>query len=105
MRQRVFSGVQPTGNLHIGNYLAAIRHWATSQLEYDTLFCIVDLHAITIPQDPQALRAKTREVAGLLFAAGIDPPCRRCLFNRTSALMPNWPGSSTASRPWAGWGA
>lgn len=73
MKKRVFSGIQPTGNIHIGNYLAAIRHWAASQAEFDNVFCIVDLHAITIPQDPQVLKAKTREVAGLLFAAGIDP--------------------------------
>jgi tryptophanyl-tRNA synthetase len=73
MKKRVFSGIQPTGNIHIGNYLAAIRHWAASQTEFDNVFCIVDLHAITILQDPQVLKAKTREVAGLLFAAGIDP--------------------------------
>ena len=73
MKKRVFSGIQPTGNIHIGNYLAAIRRWAGSQFEYDNVFCIVDLHAITIPHDPQILRAKNREVAALLFAAGIDP--------------------------------
>jgi len=73
MKERIFSGVQPTGNIHIGNYLAAIRQWAVSQAEYDNTICIVDLHAITIPQAPQILRAKIREVAGLLFAAGIDP--------------------------------
>lgn len=73
MKKRVFSGIQPTGNIHIGNYLAAIQHWVASQAEFDNIFCIVDLHAITIPQDPQVLKAKTREVAGLLFAAGIDP--------------------------------
>lgn len=73
MKKRVFSGIQPTGNIHIGNYLAAIRHWVASQAEFDNIFCIVDLHAITIPQRPQVLKAKIREVAGLLFAAGIDP--------------------------------
>jgi tryptophanyl-tRNA synthetase len=73
MKKRIFSGIQPTGNIHIGNYLAAIQHWVTSQAEYDNIFCIVDLHAITIPQDAKTLKAKTREVAGLLFAAGIDP--------------------------------
>ncbi|MBI4610657.1 MAG: tryptophan--tRNA ligase [Candidatus Rokubacteria bacterium] len=73
MRQRVFSGIQPTGRLHIGNYLGAIRQWVASQAGFDNIFCIVDLHAITVAQDPQVLRAKIREVAGLLFAAGIDP--------------------------------
>lgn len=73
MKKRVFSGIQPTGNIHIGNYLAATKHWVASQAEFDNIFCIVDLHAITVPQDPQALKAKIREVVGLLFAAGIDP--------------------------------
>ena len=73
MKKRVFSGIQPTGNIHIGNYLGAIKQWVASQQEYNNIFCIVDLHAITVPQDPQALKAKTRQLAGLLFAAGIDP--------------------------------
>jgi tryptophanyl-tRNA synthetase len=73
MKKRAFSGIQPTGNIHIGNYLAAIKHWVSSQSEFDSIFCIVDLHAITVQQDPETLKAKTREVTGLLFAAGIDP--------------------------------
>jgi tryptophanyl-tRNA synthetase len=73
MKKRVFSGIQPTGDIHIGNYLAAIRHWAAMQEEYDNVYCIVDLHAITVPQDPKVLKSKIRELAGILFAAGIDP--------------------------------
>jgi tryptophanyl-tRNA synthetase len=73
VKKRVFSGIQPTGNLHLGNYLGAIRRWVDAQSQYDNLFCIVDLHAITVPQDPRALRAKSREVVALLFAAGIEP--------------------------------
>ena len=73
MKKRVFSGIQPTGNIHIGNYLAAITQWVKMQDDYDNIFCIVDLHAITVPQDPKVLKAKTREVTGLLLAAGIDP--------------------------------
>lgn len=73
MKKRVFSGIQPTGNIHIGNYLGAISQWVKSQDEYDNIFCVVDLHAITVPQDPKVLKAKSREVAGLLLAAGIDP--------------------------------
>ncbi|MQY81451.1 MAG: tryptophan--tRNA ligase [Dehalococcoidia bacterium] len=73
MKKRVFSGIQPTGNLHIGNYLAATKHWVASQAEYDSVFCVVDLHAITILQEPGVLKAKIREVAGLLIATGIDP--------------------------------
>ncbi|HJM50364.1 MAG TPA: tryptophan--tRNA ligase [Alphaproteobacteria bacterium] len=70
--QRIFSGVQPTGNLHLGNYLGAIRNWARLQGEYECIYCMVDLHAITMPQDPAELRASTREVAASLLAAGID---------------------------------
>ncbi|HSE83379.1 MAG TPA: tryptophan--tRNA ligase [Thermodesulfobacteriota bacterium] len=73
MKKRVFSGIQPTGSIHIGNYLGAIRNWVASQAEFDNIFCIVDLHAITVPQDPKVLRSNIREVAGILFAAGIDP--------------------------------
>jgi tryptophanyl-tRNA synthetase len=70
---RIFSGVQPTGNLHLGNYLGAIRNWVALQKEFDCIFCIVDLHALTLPQDPHTLRAATREVAAAYIAAGIDP--------------------------------
>ena len=73
MNKRVFSGIQPTGNIHIGNYLGAIKYWVSMQENYDNIFCIVDLHAITVPQDPGVLKAKIREVSGLLMAAGIDP--------------------------------
>jgi len=73
MKKQVFSGIQPTGNIHIGNYFGAMKQWVASQSEFSNIFCIVDLHAITVPQDPKVLKAKIREVAGLLFAAGIDP--------------------------------
>lgn len=73
MRKRIFSGAQPTGNIHLGNYLGALRNWVELQQEYESLFCIVNLHAITIPQDPQALARKTRELARVYLASGIDP--------------------------------
>ncbi len=73
MDKRIFSGVQPSGNLHIGNYLGAIKNWVKLQNEYDSIFCVVDLHAITTPQDPEGLRRKTIEVAKIYLAAGIDP--------------------------------
>jgi tryptophanyl-tRNA synthetase len=73
MAKRIFSGAQPTGNLHIGNYLGALRNWVALQHEYESFFCVVDLHAITIPQDPKHLSAKTKEVARIYLAAGIDP--------------------------------
>ena len=73
MPKRIFSGAQPTGNLHIGNYLGALRNWVELQYEYESFFCIVNLHAITTPQDPKALAAKTKELARVYLAAGIDP--------------------------------
>ena len=71
--KRIFSGVQPTGNLHLGNYLGAIRNWVKLQNDYDCVFCVVDLHAITVWQDPTDLQSNTREVAAAMLAAGIDP--------------------------------
>ncbi len=73
MKQRVFSGIQPTGKIHIGNYLGAIKNWVASQEKFDNIFCVVDLHAITVPQEPKVLKSKIREIAGILLAAGIDP--------------------------------
>ncbi|OGO30723.1 MAG: tryptophan--tRNA ligase [Chloroflexi bacterium RBG_16_56_11] len=72
MKKRVFSGIQPTGEIHIGRYLGAIRHWVSMQDNYDSIICVVDLHAITVPQDPRLLKGRIREFAGLLLAAGID---------------------------------
>jgi tryptophanyl-tRNA synthetase len=73
MKKRVFSGIQPTGTIMIGNYLGAIKYWVAMQEKYDNIYCIVDLHAITIQQDPKLLKTRIREVTGLLIAAGIDP--------------------------------
>ena len=70
---RVFSGIKPTGPVQLGNLLGALRHWVTDQNEADTIFCVVDLHALTVPQDPAELRARTLELAQLLIAIGIDP--------------------------------
>jgi tryptophanyl-tRNA synthetase len=73
MRTRVFSGVQPTGNLHIGNYLGALTNFVRLQQDHECIFCIVDLHAVTIYQEPAQLRAKIIEIAATFLAAGIDP--------------------------------
>jgi tryptophanyl-tRNA synthetase len=73
MKARVFSGVQPSGNLHIGNYLGALGNWVKIQYDYESIFCIVDLHAVTVFQPPEELRAKIEEIAALFLAAGIDP--------------------------------
>jgi tryptophanyl-tRNA synthetase len=70
---RVFSGIQPSGDLHLGNYLGALRRFAREDPDADALFCIVDLHAITVPQDPASLRARTIQMANLYVASGLDP--------------------------------
>lgn len=74
--KRVFSGIQPSGGLHLGNYLGSIRNWAADQNRYDNIFCVVDQHAITVDYDPEELRRSTRQLIGLYLAAGLDP--RHC---------------------------
>lgn len=73
MKPRVFSGVQPSGSLHIGNYLGALKNWVRIQDKYECIYCIVDLHAVTVYQEPAELRAKIRDLAALFLAVGIDP--------------------------------
>ncbi len=73
MKKRIFSGIQPSGNLHLGNYLGAIKNWVELQKDYDCIYCIVDLHAITIRQDPKLLRKRIIELANLYIAAGVNP--------------------------------
>ena len=79
---RIFSGIQPTGNLHLGNYLGAIKNWVELQHQFESIYCVVDLHAITVPQDPVLLRASTIEVTASLLAAGIDPK-QAIIFNQS----------------------
>ena len=71
-KKRVFSGIQPSGKLHIGNYIGALKQWVARQDDRENYFCIVDLHAITVPQDPKILKHKIRELAALYIACGID---------------------------------
>lgn len=71
--ERVFSGMQPSGDLHLGNYLGALINWVKLQDSHDCVFCVVDLHAITVPQDPKLLAQQTREIASAWLAAGVDP--------------------------------
>ena len=73
MKKRIFSGAQPTGELHIGNYLGALKNSVALQDEYESFYCIVNLHAITLPQDPRILRQKTLDLARIYLAAGVDP--------------------------------
>jgi tryptophanyl-tRNA synthetase len=81
-KTRVFSGVQPTGNLHLGNYLGAITKFVALQAEHDCLYCVVDLHAITVFQDPDELARNTREVTAAFIASGIDPE-KHIVFNQS----------------------
>jgi len=80
--KRIFSGVQPTGNLHLGNYLGAIRNFVSLQDDYEGIYCVVDLHAITVWQEPEELRRHTREVTAAYLAAGIDP-AKSIIFNQS----------------------
>jgi len=77
MKKRIFSGIQPTGLVHIGNYLGAIKNWVKLQNEYDSIFCIVDLHALTISESSRKIKEKTFDLAVLLLAAGLDP--KKCV--------------------------
>jgi tryptophanyl-tRNA synthetase len=72
-RPRVFSGIQPSGDVHLGNYLGAIKRWVDGQADKENYFCVVDLHSLTVPQDAETLRRQTRSLAALLLAAGLDP--------------------------------
>src|SRR5690242_6585551 len=81
-KERVFSGVQPTGNLHLGNYLGAITKFVALQSRYDCIYCVVDLHAITVWQDPSELPRATREVTAAFLACGIDPK-KNIIFNQS----------------------
>ena len=81
-KQRVFSGVQPSGNLTLGNYLGAIKNWVGLQDKFETIFCVVDLHAITTWQEPEVLRNATREVAAGMIASGVDPK-KSIIFNQS----------------------
>ena len=82
-KKRIFSGIQPTGNLHLGNYLGAIKNWVDLQKNIFSIFSIVDLHAITVPQEPLKLRASTHEVTAAIIASGIDTD-KSILFNQSS---------------------
>jgi len=80
---RIFSGMQPTRQLHLGNYLGALKNWVKLQHDAEAIFCVVDLHAMTIAHDPETLRSNIREVAAAYIAAGIDPE-KNILFNQSA---------------------
>jgi tryptophanyl-tRNA synthetase len=82
--KRIFSGVQPSGDFHLGNYLGAVRNWVAMQNDYDCIYCIVDLHSLTVQPEAERLRARTREVAAAYLAAGVDP--KKCIIFNQSAV-------------------
>ena len=82
MSKKIFSGVQPTGNLHLGNYLGAIKNWVNLQRNIFSIFSIVDLHAITVPQEPNQIKSSTHEVTAAIIASGIDPK-NAIIFNQS----------------------
>src|SRR5699024_9621839 len=91
-KKRILSGIQPTGTFTLGNYIGAVRNWAVMQEQFECLYMVADLHALTVRQEPAALRAHTREAAAMLLAAGIDP-ARSILFVQShvpSHTMLNW---------------
>lgn len=81
-KQRVFSGIQPSGTSHLGTYLGALKNWVALQDGYDNYFCLVDLHALTLPQDPKALRSNIRELAAIFLGVGLDP-ARSVIFRQS----------------------
>ena len=83
MKKKIFSGVQPTGNLHLGNYLGAIKNFVALQEDNDCVYCVVDLHAITVKQDPKLLKSNTLETVATFIAAGIDPE-KNIIFNQST---------------------
>ena len=101
-QERVFSGVQPTGNLHLGNYLGAIKRFVELQDRYDCIYCVVDMHAITVWQDPAELPRTIREVTAAFIACGIDPAKQSCSIRARWPSTRNSPGFSIASRASAG---
>ena len=97
---RIFSGIQPTGGLHLGNYLGAIKNFVRLQHDYECVYCIVDLHAITVPQDPSKMKDQTREIAAAF--ARYRQTVRLCSAKARSERTQNWAGCLTVLPAWAG---
>jgi len=103
MAQTVFSGIQPSGTTTIGNYIGAIKQFVRLQHAYECYFCIVDLHAITVPQNPKELRENIKKLAALYLACGIDPKKRRSSSSRKFPPMRRRAGSCNASLTSGNW--
>ena len=101
-KKRILSGVQPSGDLHLGNYLGAIKNFVALQKEFHCLYCIVDLHAITVWQDPKKLAQQTREVAAAFIASGLDPE-KNIIFNQSQVpehIQLSWIFNCVARMGW-----
>ena len=99
---RVFSGMQPTGNLHLGNYLGAMVNWIAMAQSHESIYCVVDMHAITVWQDPRELHKAIRDVTAAYVACGLDPKNPSSSTRAKSAPMRNWVGFSIAWQGLAG---
>ena len=105
-RRTVFSGIQPSGDMQLGNYLGAVKGWVERQADKENYFCIVDLHAVTAPQDPEELRRQTRSLAAMLFAAGLDPEqCTRLRPEPRAGPRRRMLAAQLRHAPSAGWSA
>ena len=96
-RKRIFSGIQPSGDLTLGSYMGAIKNWVPLQDEYDCIYCIVDMHAITVRQDPALLRRRTLEQLAQYIACGLDPAGASSSSRATCPSTPSWPGCWAAT--------
>ena len=101
-KPRVFSGMQPTSTLHLGNYLGAMVRWVAMQATHECIYCVVDMHAITVWQDPEELPPAIRAVTAAYIACGLDPRRASCSTRARSRRTRSSPGFSIASRGWAG---
>ena len=99
-QQRIFSGIQPTGRKHLGNYIGAIRQYVEGQDRGEAIYCIVDLHAITVPQDPAELRERLYDTTAILIAAGLDPSAASSSASPTSSSTPSSAGCSATVTAW-----
>ena len=101
-RPRILSGMQPTSDsLHLGNFLGALVNWVGLQRDFDAYYFVADLHALTVPTDPEVLRRRTRVTAAQFIAGGVDPDTSAVFLQSHVGRTPSWPGCSPARRRWA----
>lgn len=99
-KKKIFSAIQPSGSLTLGNYLGALKNWVAMQQEFDTCYCVADMHAITVRQEPAQLRRRSIETMALLLACGVDPENHHCSFKVMFPSMPCSIGCCAAALIW-----